>query len=56
MLHYRKEQRFIFKMNEMRFPSQVCIIRVHDFKAVCNMGLSYVSELVGGGVVSCSSA
>lgn len=56
-LRYRKEQRFVFKMDEMRFPPQVCIIRVciiHALKAMCKIELSYMSELLR--VVSCSFA
>lgn len=48
-LHYRKEQRFVFKISEMRFPPQVCIIRVciiHALKAMCKIELSYMSELL----------
>lgn len=54
MLHHRKEQRFLFEMNEMRLSSQVCIIQVHALKAVCKIELYYISELLG--IVSCSFA
>lgn len=49
-----KEQRFLFKMNERRFLSQVCIIRGHAVTAVCNIGPSCISELLR--LVNCSFA